>query len=486
VLSPRSLLADMDQETVKGEAAKLCEEIKRISGGATSVRFGDFIDDETVEQTFEAPMGTLKAAKRLGLLTYEGELLLKGQSDNVIISLISSEAPATEAAADATPAEAVPAEEPASETAVGEAAPAEEPAAPAAEPAPVAAAETEVKAEESAPAVAESVEAPATEATETAAPDAKGEDAQADDGEGGKKWKVNTSYIDHRTADPNNLEARRSSGDLSSTDAATAVAAAQPTATKTEDGKWNQVNTSYIDWRTADPNNLEARKEKGDAPDSASAAAAAQPAATKTEDGKWNQVDTSYINHRTDDPNRLQSRRSSADVNSAEIAAGAAMLPAAKKDDEGKWMQVNTSYINHRTDDPNRLESRRSKTGVDIGSNVGAETIAGAAPSATTRKESDGKWKVDTSYIGYRTADTNNLNRKMEGQEESKYSNPAETKYSYEELKGPDRPGDVDPAQKQAYLSDAEFETVMGVSPDAFGKMPKWKQQNLKKAKGLF
>lgn len=483
----------MDQETVNKEARQLCEEIKRISGGATSVRFGDFIEDETVEQTFEAPMGTLKAAKRLGLLTYEGELLLKGPSDNVIISLISSEAPATEAAADATPAEALPAEEPAAETAVVEAPAAAEPEAPAAEPAPAAPAEAEAK-EESAPVVAEAqadpVETPAAEASETAAadsaPDAKGDGTPEDDAEGGKKWKVNTGYIDHRTADPNNLEARRAAGDTAPTDAATAVAAAQPLPTKTEDGKWNQVNTSYIDWRTADPNNLEARKAAGDAPDAASAAAAAQPVATKSEDGKWNQVDTSYINHRTDDPNRLLQRQDSKQNNSAEIAAGAAMLaPSAKKDDEGKW-QVNTTYINHRTDDPNRLEARRSRTGTDIGANVGAETIAGAAPSATTRKESDGKWKVDTSYIGYRTADTNNLNRKLEGQEESKYANPAETKYSYEELKSSERPKDVDPAQKQAYLSDAEFETVMGMSADAFAKMPKWKQQNLKKAKELF
>ena len=35
-------------------------------------------------------------------------------------------------------------------------------------------------------------------------------------------------------------------------------------------------------------------------------------------------------------------------------------------------------------------------------------------------------------------------------------------------------------------LTDAEFETVMGTSKDAYASMAKWKQQNLKKAKELF
>ena len=34
-----------------------------------------------------------------------------------------------------------------------------------------------------------------------------------------------------------------------------------------------------------------------------------------------------------------------------------------------------------------------------------------AAHSASVKKEEDGKWKVDTSYIGYRTGDTDNLTR---------------------------------------------------------------------------
>ena len=48
------------------EAQRICEEIRRISGGE-SITFGELVRDERVEQTFEALMGTLKAArKRLG------------------------------------------------------------------------------------------------------------------------------------------------------------------------------------------------------------------------------------------------------------------------------------------------------------------------------------------------------------------------------------------------------------------------------------
>jgi len=108
-----------------------------------------------------------------------------------------------------------------------------------------------------------------------------------------------------------------------------------------------------------------------------------------------------------------------------------------------------------------------------------------AAPSATVKKEGDGKWKVDTSYIGYRTGDPNNI-RKEGSTEALEYADPATQKYPYEELKTGRHSADVDPAQKERYLSDEEFEVVFGMGPADFGRLPKWKQQNLKKAKEMF
>ncbi|XP_052647180.1 villin-1 [Harpia harpyja] len=49
-----------------------------------------------------------------------------------------------------------------------------------------------------------------------------------------------------------------------------------------------------------------------------------------------------------------------------------------------------------------------------------------------------------------------------------------------------DLPQGVDPSRKEYHLSDQDFEAVFGMSRSAFGKLPLWKQQKLKKDKGLF
>ncbi|CAE7938574.1 VIL1, partial [Symbiodinium necroappetens] len=98
-----------------------------------------------------------------------------------------------------------------------------------------------------------------------------------------------------------------------------------------------------------------------------------------------------------------------------------------------------------------------------------------------------GGWKVDTSYIGYRTGDTGNLTRKEATEQGADYADPAERKYRHEELRVSNgRPQDVDPARRELYLSDEEFQAVFGMAVADFLKQPKWKQQNAKKAKDLF
>ncbi|XP_056145146.1 villin-1 [Lampris incognitus] len=49
-----------------------------------------------------------------------------------------------------------------------------------------------------------------------------------------------------------------------------------------------------------------------------------------------------------------------------------------------------------------------------------------------------------------------------------------------------DLPDTIDPTRKEDYLSDEDFTRVLGVSRLDFYSMPLWKQQNLKKEKGLF
>nr|XP_033787634.1 villin-like protein [Geotrypetes seraphini]XP_033787635.1 villin-like protein [Geotrypetes seraphini] len=49
-----------------------------------------------------------------------------------------------------------------------------------------------------------------------------------------------------------------------------------------------------------------------------------------------------------------------------------------------------------------------------------------------------------------------------------------------------DLPEGVDPTKKEMYLSDADFLNIMKMTKDDFYKLPKWKQQSLKKENGLF
>jgi hypothetical protein len=62
---------------------------------------------------------------------------------------------------------------------------------------------------------------------------------------------------------------------------------------------------------------------------------------------------------------------------------------------------------------------------------------------------------------------------------------PLSTVVAYEALRA-GTGGNVDPAQKEMYMSDAEFATVMGCSKAEWVRMPKWKQQAKKKEKQLF
>lgn len=63
-------------------------DIRRIGeNGVPEVTFGQLFDDDDVQQYYEALVGTLKSAKKRGYIDYKGILLLKGVSDNVVISI---------------------------------------------------------------------------------------------------------------------------------------------------------------------------------------------------------------------------------------------------------------------------------------------------------------------------------------------------------------------------------------------------------------
>jgi len=70
------------------------------------------------------------------------------------------------------------------------------------------------------------------------------------------------------------------------------------------------------------------------------------------------------------------------------------------------------------------------------------------------------------------------------------FSDPAGGSYefNYEELKKPadQLPSSVDPTKREQYLSDADFEKVLGSPRGVFNALKPWKQNQLKKAAGLF
>jgi len=77
---------------VEHEVSLLQEEMKRLGTknpqGLYEVKFGVLFSDDRCANIFEALVGTLRAAKRKKIVKFEGEMLLQGAHDNVIITLL--------------------------------------------------------------------------------------------------------------------------------------------------------------------------------------------------------------------------------------------------------------------------------------------------------------------------------------------------------------------------------------------------------------
>lgn len=79
----------MVQSRLDEEVAQLLIDIRRIGdAGEPHVLFGQLFDDDEVANYYEALVGTLKAAKKRGLIEFKGQMLLKGVNDNVKISIV--------------------------------------------------------------------------------------------------------------------------------------------------------------------------------------------------------------------------------------------------------------------------------------------------------------------------------------------------------------------------------------------------------------
>lgn len=79
------------QKRIEAELDQLQKDICRVgsSPGEPFVFFGELFDDEEAQQYYEALVGTLKCAKKRGIVAFKGQMLLKGMHDNVKISIIN-------------------------------------------------------------------------------------------------------------------------------------------------------------------------------------------------------------------------------------------------------------------------------------------------------------------------------------------------------------------------------------------------------------
>jgi len=80
-----------EQMNVDHEIELLATALKRIgekqTDGSYTTTFIKVFKDEVLEQQLESLVGTLKAAKRKGVVDFQGQMLLQGAHDNVVITL---------------------------------------------------------------------------------------------------------------------------------------------------------------------------------------------------------------------------------------------------------------------------------------------------------------------------------------------------------------------------------------------------------------
>ena len=68
---------------------------------------------------------------------------------------------------------------------------------------------------------------------------------------------------------------------------------------------------------------------------------------------------------------------------------------------------------------------------------------------------------------------------------DEQYRDPEQQKFSYADLQAK-RVSDINPNCIEAYLSEDEFQRLIGVRPAAFYQLPQWKQREIRKRLDLF
>ncbi|PRP87980.1 hypothetical protein PROFUN_02717 [Planoprotostelium fungivorum] len=81
----------MNDDTVTHEISLLVTAMKRMADpqpdGTYKTTFIKIFKDEVLEQQLESLVGTMKAAKKRGIIDFQGQMLLQGAHDNVEVTL---------------------------------------------------------------------------------------------------------------------------------------------------------------------------------------------------------------------------------------------------------------------------------------------------------------------------------------------------------------------------------------------------------------
>ncbi|KAL2993142.1 hypothetical protein AAZX31_10G092500 [Glycine max] len=134
-------------------------------------------------------------------------------------------------------------------------------------------------------------------------------------------------------------------------------------------------------------------------------------------------------------------------------------------------------------------EKKKSPDGSPVASRSpiteGSATVLGAETKSDSSEVEEVAEAKETEELPPETGSNGDLELKQENAEEG---NDGQRMFSYEQLKtksGHNVPG-VDLKRREAYLSEDEFNTVFGMAKEAFYKLPRWKQDMLKKKYELF
>ena len=106
------------------------------------------------------------------------------------------------------------------------------------------------------------------------------------------------------------------------------------------------------------------------------------------------------------------------------------------------------------------------------------------------------QWEPEVAMAWLEADPLLKMRREFEAQEEIKkkeserdpfegYLNPANKVFTYDEIKGK-FPEGIKGDMKEWYMTDDEFEKVMGMNKTAYQELKKWRQQDIKKKVGLF